>query len=358
MIFPYDYYYLWAAGRIASQGANVYDKVLLKQQMLQVGWPSDLSVWGFTHPPWSLWLYLPFSYFSFPVARVVWLFSLALALVLVFFACKKIVIEFSETSGKLSSAALFLSLLTFPPVIKNFAYGQSTLYLVLGLVFFTTYYLEKKEFRAGVCLSLTFLKPHLLFPFYCAFFIREIRMGRLSVLRGALSGFLLQVIVAGYLYPRGYFVYLNSIQEMLGKSSRLPGASLSQVIVRFTDLVWVPNALILFGLVSAICLAINSRNDFKRILVWMVPVSLLTTPYAFLHAYALLVIHYLLLVALMYKSWGEKSRFALFGVGLFGVAIITFIQYEFLGVIIPVVIFLGALKLGQNLGLSVEGHQA
>ncbi len=67
-----DYVEYWAAGRLNLSGGNPYDPSQLEPLQLETGryFGVPVIMWN---PPWMLLLAMPFSIFTYPVSRILWL---------------------------------------------------------------------------------------------------------------------------------------------------------------------------------------------------------------------------------------------------------------------------------------------
>ncbi len=350
MIYPYDYYYLWAAGRVVLDEGNVYNEETLRASMLEIGWPPELAVWGFTHPPWTLWLYLPFSTFSFAVASGLWI---GMQVLMLFFVARSFSRVLKRSFPSLNSLSLLqttFALFVFPPVLKVLAYGQSSVVLLFGLAFFCERYLQGRWKSAGLFLSLTLLKPHHLIPFYVVFAVFEFRKKRYDVLLWLTIGFLLQVLLSAMIYPKGYALFFEYVPKLYQNSGVLPGAALAQLLEWKFSLSWSRPFLMITACLLGLAAEMKYRLSFEQLMIYIVPLSLLATPYSFLHGFVLLAFPFLVLMSQVQRRYGERwFILSLLGLALLGIGLITFIQYEFLAVLLPIGIATGVMLCACSL---------
>ncbi len=342
-LFPYDYCYLWAAGRLAWQGADVYDCNNLARTMQEVGWPESEKVWGFVHPPWTMWAYLPYSLFSFPVARVLWMLTLIGLLLIICRECLNLSRTYPNAMPRLPQALMILAVILFPPVLKILAFGQVSLLLAIGVLFFLRFSLRGSLVNAGLALSLTLLKPHLFIPFYCALLAHALlsRDGKLPL--GMLLGLLIQQGICSMLYPQGIQFFVNFLPQLATNSASLLGATPTQIAAHFFGWSWLRPCL--FGAGVVIGILAGSRKSFCHLqaLRILIPLSLLTAPYCFSHEFIILLPAYLTALFPLYQRYGEKIRFGIVSSAVLMALIIAFIHLEFLTVILPTTLLIFGL---------------
>ena len=334
---------MWGAAKIALIGGNAYDPALLVEVMRTGGWPSDLGAWGFTHPPWSFWLYVPFGLFSLPVARVLWIS----AHVLLFAAILRCLIRLNQSPSEhfkgIDTGLLVLAAVTFPPVLKTFAFGQNSILSAMGVVFFIDLYLRKSYFKSGAMLSLTFLKPQLLLPLYIALFIQAFKSRKLTFIAGAATGGLAQFVISFLLYPNGIVYYLSYLPDLLARSPLLLAPSMAQIIGYYYGFQWQGAALSLFGVLVGAWYGMRKDFSFVPSLLILLPFSLFVTPYSYSHDFSLLLFPYLTLIGILYQKVGNKVFFLIGILEVWGILLVANVRHEFSTVLIPFLILVGGI---------------
>ena len=144
-MFPYDFRYLWVAGKMSLSGENVYDLSLFATRMYEYGWASDEGVWGFPHPPYLFWLYAPLGLVSLQVAIYLWLLALALQVLLLGRLSQNLSSRLPDIGGNLPPGLLWFALLSFIPSIKIIVFGQVSFILAIGLTLAILLYQQKKD---------------------------------------------------------------------------------------------------------------------------------------------------------------------------------------------------------------------
>lgn len=335
--FLYDYYYLWAAGQLVLQGRDPYDLQLFSSTMYQIGWPQDEGVWGFTHPPWIFWIYTPFSLASFEIARFLWIGFLSL-LVFVLFRLSQSLSQASKSfCGSLPPALCFFAILCYPPTIKILAYGQVSFVMAIGLLAALLFFQRKKEFLAGLALSLTLIKPHLLVAFYVAFYLHCLLSKHWRIFLGTALGFIIQALIGVIIYPSGFSDYLHYVPQLINNSPLLPGTSLVQIAVFHLGMVNLQIPALVLSVAIGAYIGISKNFDLSKVIHILLPCSLLLAPYSFSHEMILLLPTYLLLISIIFNRFSFKvTGRVCFLLGILGVIIVAFIRFEFLTVVIPI----------------------
>lgn len=195
----------WSGAKLLLDGANPYDPIVLKQLQLGTwtGGPLELPVvlWN---PPVVFLVILPLALFSFQSAVIVWMIGV---LLIVLGAILLLGREHKLGRRHLTVGLVFL--LTFPPIYLLLFYGQISHILLLGFVAFIWFVRSDQNdltnrFLGGLGLSLTLIKPHLLFLVYLLILIDSVRERRWNTLLGLCVGTaflaLMPTIINGEIY--------------------------------------------------------------------------------------------------------------------------------------------------------------
>ncbi|MGB7355502.1 MAG: glycosyltransferase family 87 protein [Acidobacteriaceae bacterium] len=150
-----DFVVYWATGQQLAHHANPFDPAAMGQLERAAGYSGKGSFF-MRNPPWSLLLTLPLGYFSAPLAALPWSLLLLALLVL----------EVRVIWGVFGRPRAPLEWLgyCFPPALVCATMGQTSLFVLLGLVLFLRLY-RIQPFWAGAALWFCTLKPHLFVPF-------------------------------------------------------------------------------------------------------------------------------------------------------------------------------------------------
>jgi len=312
-IFGYDFYHLWSAGKLAGAGRNPYDLALYSGTISQISWPADEGIQVITHPPWTLWLYSLFALLPFELARIAWLSLMSLSFLLCF--------TYVYRSKLLPLASLApihfgFAALVFPPTIYNFFWGQVNFIILIGLLVFLSMHEKQRNFLAGLALSLTFFKPHLLLLVYIYLGIFWLRNKDWKVLVGVVTGLALQCLSVLALNPQIFEFYLAHLSTVT--SHDFWGASLGQVLAKSSGIAWL--RLLPFAIALPWVSVMASRREYsmERLILIVLPLSLLAAPYIWSHAFILLIFSYFLLVHILFERYGEHSKYIVFAFSLLG----------------------------------------
>jgi hypothetical protein len=158
---PRDFVEYWSAARVLLDGGNPYDDAaLLAVQRVALNDPELAQPVLLWTPPQTLVVYLPFGMLPFGLAHSVWL----LVQCVLFLASAELLWRASGRPAGLRGPAWLLPVL-FSPVFWNLHFGQNTAFLVFGLAGFLWARTQQRFLLAGLFVSLTAIKPHLLAAF-------------------------------------------------------------------------------------------------------------------------------------------------------------------------------------------------
>ncbi len=159
-----DFIEYWSAGQLLLQGKNPYDLYELYRIEVSLGAPYKFPniMWN---PPWLLLWILPLLLLPFKAAALVWLF-LNLALLL---ACGTVIWRVLAPARACRRIAVgWVATLAFIPGLLAIRMGQMATLSLVGVVGFL-YGVEKdKPLLAGMFLTLTTVKPHLVYLLWVA----------------------------------------------------------------------------------------------------------------------------------------------------------------------------------------------
>lgn len=285
-MFGYDFYYLWSAGHLAASGANPYDIEVLRPQLQALGWPTTEGVQRLTHLPYSFWLYSLFTLLPFTFARILWIASLTVGYLFVARWLAKIYLEQnSELSARSLQNTTLLALL-FPAIWYDVGYGQVNLLVLVGLIGALRLIRLHRDVLAGLLLSLTLIKPHLLIPIYCALGVFCLKQHRVSLIASACLGLVAQAVVSSLVAPNIFAQYLQQFSTVMTEASEISGASLGQIL---SGLVGIRPVLLAAGIAIGVAWGWRMKAIAPSLLEHLVPISLLVAPYLWVHSMVLLI---------------------------------------------------------------------
>lgn len=207
-IFGVDFFPHWATSDVLLHGGNPYDQSAIARGMdraLQEASREFRSENNLTNgtgnscpasqpfpiyaPPSLLTLLLPFSMFPFSQALLLWLMvSVAVSLVALTLTYRLVGIPFPPK--RRLRDLLFLG--SFYPLFQSLKLGQVTSLIFFGLSLFLHLRARERtpinDFYAGVALSLSLIKPHLLIPFILFVTVNDLRERRWYTIAGISGG--------------------------------------------------------------------------------------------------------------------------------------------------------------------------
>jgi hypothetical protein len=258
---------------------------------------------GLGYPPFSVLFFLPFAILPYKFSQGIWIIlSVVLIGVIVYES-----ISLSNIETKIESYLIWLSLvLLFFPTKFTLGMGQSNIVALFFLL--TAVYLESKNKngKSGWVYGISMIiKPHLilLLPFFIIY--RKYRFSAFAIFMVLIS-----IIITGYFFGwelyqdywtttafpllsfQGRDIYYN--QNIAGFFSRIRNFSLA------------PQFTVIFSMI-AYCLscymAFKNTSDFKKLIIFAIPVFLLIEPLAWQHHFVFLIPVYIILWPAITKSW-------------------------------------------------------
>jgi Glycosyltransferase family 87 len=185
-----DFAEYWAAGRLNASGRNPYDGALMLTEERQLGWTASRPVMMY-NPPWTLGVAMPLGAMPFPIARSIWMVT---QLVLTCWSASQLWSLYGgEPRRRL--AACWIALLWMPTLVA-LRMGQTSTFMLFGLVGFLSALAAGKEFRAGVLLSLAALKPQLIALAWVPLLLWAFRERRWRPVAGVLVALALGTVAA------------------------------------------------------------------------------------------------------------------------------------------------------------------
>jgi hypothetical protein len=159
-----DFIEYWSAGQLLMTGANPYDFDALYALQQTVGYSNadPMIMWN---PPWLLVWIFPIFFLPFAEAAVSWLI---VSLVLVLFSGILVWRTLSPKGLQEKVMIPVIATITFLPLLFALALGQMSTLIVLGLAGFMYFMKNHRPFLAGLFLSLTMVKPHIVYLLWIA----------------------------------------------------------------------------------------------------------------------------------------------------------------------------------------------
>jgi hypothetical protein len=195
-----DFVIYWATGQQLVHHGNPYDPTAMRALEHGAGFAGKASLVNYMrNPPWGLPLALPLGFFSARVAALPWsLLMLAM-----------LVLEVRLVWSILGRPRSHLDWLgyCFPPALVCVIMGQTSLFLLLGLVLFLRLH-RSQPFWAGAALWFCTLKPHLFVPFGLVLLLWIILTRRHRILSGLAAALVFSCAVTLAIDPAAFRQYL------------------------------------------------------------------------------------------------------------------------------------------------------
>jgi hypothetical protein len=177
-----DFRAYWSASFLLLRGENFADMDSLHQvEKTKTGWNArwTLRTW---EPPWVLAWFIPLAAMNFDQAANLLLVTNFLLLFVSVAAIWRL--NAAKPLTKRFFWLPLIALILFPSTILVFIYGQVGLILVAGLAGFMYLYHESHDLSAGAILSLTMVKPHLVYLTLPLIFLVTLKERRWKVAAG------------------------------------------------------------------------------------------------------------------------------------------------------------------------------
>jgi len=266
----------WGAAKAFIHHQNPYHITVMSSYQAELGIITN-SLWiRLWNPPQIMTLIWPLGLVEFEHAiRIFLLLNLSIVIAVL------LLIDSNQSSSKYQHEISFkisraLCILSFYPLISCLSYGQFSIILLFGLVLFLSL---KGRFFAGMALSLTLLKPHLLYLVYIAIVLESLRCKDFKIILGLTSGTILLFLPTLIYSPNILSWYLTALSEppLYFKTPTL-GSWLHELFGY--EQRWVrilPSLLVSLGYVYY---WISQKINFsRRTLLYLIPISLISSPY-------------------------------------------------------------------------------
>ncbi len=286
-----DFVEYWSSAQLFGHKQNPYNSTqLLAIQRTVIGVEDHpILMWN---PPQVFTFLIPLITLDFGLGRVLWIvLGIILIILGVKFSLK--VIDSGIKLAPRHRLVIALFLLTFYPFALSLYYGQISPLLLFG---FATYlYLRFRgdglgSFGGGFALSLTLLKPHLLYLIYLELLISSIRERKFGSLIGIVSGLLASLLIPLLFFPEVLVLYLNALN---GPPLYWQTPTLGSLLQGLTGNHTIVTRFLPTFLGGIFFLLINIRRREKTFdlhaMMLLVPLSLLTSPYGWVYDQMLLL---------------------------------------------------------------------
>jgi hypothetical protein len=196
-----DFLVYWSTGQQLVHHANPYDWNALHSLEHSAGFTGDASaVAHMRNPPWMLPLVLPLGLMNAQAAALPW--SLLMLGLLVFS-----VHSIWKSVGRPGTGLDWIGY-GFPPALQCVLMGQSSEFLLLGLVLFLRLH-RARPFWAGAALWFCSLKPHQFLPFTVVLLAWIVVSRSYRILWGATAAMAASCLLTLWIDPAAWTQYLQ-----------------------------------------------------------------------------------------------------------------------------------------------------
>ena len=274
-----DFQIYWSASYLLKEGENFSDSVrLLEVQQQLSGWDDTENVLVTWNPPWFLAWLIPFTLLEFDRASWIW-FLINLSLL---FASTTLLWLLSAQSprGQRKSWIGIVIAILFMPTLTTLLVGQITTLVLFGLIGFLYFNKQGSYLYAGLLLSLTSIKPHLVYVILPIILLDALIRTRWRIIIGFLIPIGIGTAIALFLRPTfmvEYFLLMNS-----GRVLKYAPPTLSVALSSWLNLPWIQ----LMGLIILpLCLLVwwfqwrDKNISWLNLMSVAVFISVITAPY-------------------------------------------------------------------------------
>ena len=285
-----DFIEYWSAYRVLASGQNPYIPANLMAVQATLGAKGEpLMMWN---PPWLLSVMIPVVSLPFEQAALAWaLVCLALysvSLVLVYFS--------TRPNLKSLNLGLITALITFEPLLQSLRIGQIAPVFAFSIGFFTYAISRCWYVLAGASLALLTFKPHLFYLLFVTTVLWVFRTKNLRLASGFLLGMASLILPILYQSPESISWWLASLtdrQQLIGAvdvkawvGSNISGALRAFLPGEMGSTVahqaqWLIPAIFVLT-VGVLSLRRRLSSDPLNWLQWIVPLSIITSPFGWI----------------------------------------------------------------------------
>ncbi len=298
-----DFQAYWGASHLLSLSQDFTDPdLLLEVEQNATGYDQDrpLLTWN---PPWFLAWFLPFGAISFE--RASWLWFLA-NITLVFASTVMLWQIFARRPSTMPRlwSGLLISFL-FMPTLTSILLGQIAALILFGIVAFLWCQSRQRFFVAGVALSLTTIKPHLVYLLLALVLLELIGRKQWRTLAGFVTPLLAGSLVTFMLRPTFLLEY-GALMANNRIIYRITVPTPASFLAELLGLAWLQYAgllALLGGLLLWWRRRMRGRLDLVQLVITTLIVSQLTTAYGWSFDFILFLVP-----ALQVAVWAVEGR--------------------------------------------------
>lgn len=210
-----DFISYWAAGQLLIHHANPYDSAAVLRVEKAAGFHAEKPL-IMRNPPYALVLTLPLGLVGAKTGAVIWSLLLVASIGL---SVRLIWAIYGYPPDRLHLFGYM-----FAPTLSCLRLGQTTAFILLGLVLFLWWY-KRRPLLAGACLAMLAFKPHLFLPFGLVMLVWIVASRSYRVLLGAIMALAAMLALPFWLDHGLWSHYLPVLKDAGADSQFLPTVS-------------------------------------------------------------------------------------------------------------------------------------
>jgi len=304
----HDFIEYWTASHLLLHGRNPYSLPEMFKMQKALGWEEPVPLM-FVCPPWALPLIAPLGILSsYGAAWIVWsallIFAAALSsrlLMDLYFGDLRIP-EISDTTFYRSLFAF-----TFYPVLLALKFSQISPLLLLGLAGFLHFNRRERPVMAGLMLSLTLLKPQLLFLVWIALVFDSVYRRRWKTLLASAAAVLVATGLALLLDVHAFQHYRELLTTPYLEINPSGILAMMRRVLRSRSTYWMQFVPPIFGFAWFVFYWRRHRSRWEWLdrMPALVTASILTTAYGWVFDQAVLGVVVIAVAARRAKAEGR-----------------------------------------------------
>jgi len=222
----------WAAAHLITK--NPYSETLVTSFERSFGIALNGHPIVMRNPPSALLYVLPLRYMNYQTAFAVW----ALLSVAIVAGCARASSSLTNAGPSLAPALIGL---LFGPTASLLMLGQLVVLVLLGITLFFMMVERKRYWLAGACLSLTFVKPHLVLVLLIAVALWSFKFRRWAVLLSFVLAVATTSALAVLINPHIFGQYIAFASEFTRETTPYPNiGGMLYLLFGYHTLVFVP----------------------------------------------------------------------------------------------------------------------
>jgi hypothetical protein len=262
----------WAGAHLI--GSNPYSQELIAQFERSQGLVAAGAPIVMRNPPQVLLFILPLRFLNYQSAFSLW----DLIGIVILAACARAVYGLVSNEASLVPAVLSL---VFGPSVVLLMLGQITTLVLVAISLFLLLTERRRDWLAGVALSLAIAKPHVVLLFLAAVVLWSIRNKRWPVLLGGALALGLEGAIAAVINPHIFSEYFDFVREFSRETTPYPNlGGFLYVLTGHHFLAFAPQ---IAGIIWLTVYWIKHQRhwDWKNHGMYVVMVSLVSCYYSF-----------------------------------------------------------------------------